>query len=350
MLNENKKVRVILSQKEVLIEFVKKQIDNWFELKVKDTHSKWFHIHKYIDLVRINAEGYNTPPLTTLEIDIENLSQPLSDEISKYVYEYLQEKLHVDKESEFLTYSIRDMYFKEENELKNELFSEEDEQIGEEEKVEGNNQILSIFQSLRENGNCKVYCKCDDFYGNYKGLYVYNLSVDDNGRLNINLELRFYDFIIWDKNGIDIKRVNSYYHIQKIPNDMISNIVNIFNFYECGEKVMVSSHKSNKKQDRTLALNELYLYINQMYNIFGNDSSLETNSILAQWIKGSPNGRLNIFHSTVKPSYDEMLNNLTSSADRFRSIYKKARQDWEKLKNADYFLVTDETNKPKSSR
>ena len=349
---ENKNVRFVLAKKEILMEFVKKQIDNWFESKVKGTRSGWFHIHKGLDLIIINAEGYNTPPLTTLEIDIENLNSELSDEISRFVYEYLQEKLHVDKQSEYLTYTAWNRYAKEENEFKNELSSEENEQIGEEKRVDTDNKILSIVQSLKENGNCKIYYGGPG--GDGKALYIYNLAVDDNGRLNANLELRLYDFIVCGKKGIDIERVNDYYSVQEISNDVISNLVNIFYSCEFEENFVISSHESNKNQDRTLALNELYLYINQMYNVFGNEenfvNSLDSNGLLAKWIKCSITGRLNIFHRIVNPSYDEMLNDLSSSADRFRSICEKAKQDWQKIRNGEDFLVFDETNKQKTSK
>ena len=87
-----------------------------------------------------------------------------------------------------------------------------------------------------------------------------------------------------------------------------------------------------------------------MYKVFGKEedfvNSLNSNGLLAQWFKGSVNGRVNILHSRVKPpvdgttsntllSYDEILMNLSNVSNRFRYIYDKARQDWKKIKEGD---------------
>lgn len=362
-MSNDKIIRVVLTQKEHLREFVKEKIDDWFENKVKGTYSGWFHIHKGIDLVRINAEGYNTPPLTTLEFDIESLEPMLSDEISRFVYEYLQEKLFLEEESEHLTYTTRKSYFKEENKKKNKLSAEKSDnqtdpqyepQFVQEKIVDGSDQILSIFQALKENGNCKVYYKYNNGH-NETGdkVYVYNLIIDENGRLNINLELRFYDFVVWNRNGLNMERIADFKHIMNISDAIDSNLINIFYLCECADGFVVSSYESNKTQDRTFALNELYLYISQMYKVFGKEedfvNSLNSNGLLAQWFKGSENGRVNILHSRVKPpvdgitsntllSYDEILMNLSNVSNRFRYIYDNARQDWKKIKEGDYPL------------
>ena len=112
--SQNEKIiKVVLSQTENLLNYVKEQIDNWLQLNVKNSGARWFHIHKGIDLLYINAEGYNTPPLTRLELDIENIDSISAKKVSEFVYLYLKNQFGIEEQSEYLTYDTHNLYFKE---------------------------------------------------------------------------------------------------------------------------------------------------------------------------------------------------------------------------------------------
>ncbi|MBE6139173.1 MAG: hypothetical protein E7174_01520 [Firmicutes bacterium] len=356
--SQNEKIiKVVLSQTEDLLNYVKEQIDNWLELNVKNSGARWFHIHKGIDLLYINAEGYNTPPLTRLELDIENIDSISAKKVSEFVYLYLKNQFGIEEQSEYLTYDTHNLYFKEENKQKKEenkldLEIEEENEIEEERIVNYGNQIFNIFQSLKENGNCKVYPK--NSYNN-KEQIIYNLTIDEKGRLNVTSELRGYDFNPWTKYNLDIDKLDDSNYVREISSSVSVNLANIFLSCYQGEGIRVSSHKTNKNKDNTIALNELYSYLNQMYSVFDYENVenwLYTNGLLSQWIKGSMNGKTNILLNNVKPynydpqfdgllSYEKMLGNLISSSQRFLLKRGKAYQDWYRIQNGENNIVRD---------
>lgn len=352
-----KNIKVVLSQTEGLLNYVKEQIDNWLELNVKNSGARWFHIHKGIDLIYINAEGYNTPPLTRLELDIENIDSISANKVSEFVYLYLKNQFGIEEQSEYLTYDTHNLYFKEENKQKKEenkmdLQMEEENLIEEEQIVNYGNQIFNIFQSLKENGNCKVYPK--NSY-NSKEQIIYNLTIDDKGRLNVTAELRGYEFNPWTEYDLAIDKLDYPNYVREFSSNVGVNLANIFLSCYQGEGIKVSSHKNNKNNDTTIALNELYSYLNQMYSVFDYENVenwLETNGLLSQWIKGSMNGRLNILLNNVKPysydpqfdglfSYEKMIGNLISSSQRFLIKRGKAYQDWSRIQNREYSIAGD---------
>lgn len=87
-----------------------------------------------------------------------------------------------------------------------------------------------------------------------------------------------------------------------------------------------------------------------MHLIFQNEDSknwLEENILLAQWVKSSNSGRLNILLNRVKPfepssqllSYENMVGNLVPLTREFSFKIAPVLQEWNRIKNGEYDII-----------
>lgn len=104
---------ISLEPRQNLEEIVAMEITKWVESKVKKITTlgmnSWTHIHKSMDEIYINVEGYNTRPLTRLSFDIEKLDPDTAEKLGEFIYEFIKKKYNFKDESEYLTYHSFDI-------------------------------------------------------------------------------------------------------------------------------------------------------------------------------------------------------------------------------------------------
>lgn len=375
----DKKGIVVLNEEDNIKDSISNNIDEWFSDHLPRNNVQWFHIHKFNDIVYINAEGYNTPPLSSLVIDIDSLNGEDKKNVGKIVFECMQKKLGYDEPTEYLTLGEWDVYDKEENKDKEVARRKEYDTIKEKEQIEEErneakekqyqvntgNTIVNILKSLNENGNCKVYLY-PEFFNERNSQPVMEFYIGEDGRLNVKNSVYFYDFKPYHKdsnhnysfdfdnlvNPSEIDDVNG----QNVKNNNLkTSIVSLFinQLYYGG---IVSTYKPYDKIDTTLATNEFNYYISEMFSVFKNESQenwLENNGLFAQWVKTDLNGRMNIVYANTDDfdpssnliSYDSMVGNLVTSVQDFSKKLYPVENEWKKIQNGEYNIEADTTVK-----
>ncbi len=327
-----------------LEEIVADEIKQWVENSVKKVNfgaASWTHIHKSLDEICINVEGYNTPPLARLSFDIEKLDSDTAEKLGRFIYGFIKKKYNFRDESEYLTYSTFERKTKKNDKVvPNEidrLFSKNDISIKKDYILNSGNALFDILSALHKNGNCTVYTIKHD-----KRQVVYNLSIDDNGRLKVILTENYYSEDPY-LNGFTLETLS--FIKGSSSREIAANQAIAYLFLDSTNyKQFVTAYGNDVCS--TIAENELVSYINDMNSVFrGEDISnwFDNQGLLAQWVKGSNNSRINILLKSIYQfnpnnkmlSYDQLIGTLMTSSIEFNKALAVSMVEWDKIRNGE---------------
>lgn len=350
MSNDKIETYVVLKPGQNLEEIVTNDITQWVENVVKKMEIgglTWTHIIKSLDEIYINIEGYNTPPLVRLTFDIENLDPDIAEELGKFIYEYIMKKYGFKESSEYLTYHTFARKTKRNNNVvtnkKDELLTNESNDIKKEYVINSGNSLFDILSALHENGNCNVYSIKHD-----SRQLVYNLSLNDNGRLKVTVNENLYQGDPY-ANGFNLEYLSFVKTSSKKVID--TRIALAYLLSDNTEyKQFITTQKTDTNFDPTIAENEFVSYINSMNLTFKDEDLsnwLNNHKLLAQWIKGYDTARINVLLKNTKPfdpnqkmqSYNQLIGSLMSSSIEFNRALAVSKVEWKKIQEGNNTFV-----------